>query len=188
MLQMAQRAAADDLSVGLSTASDDATSRADESRGKTGGTAERLCAFLRTQLPAAARRFARAAERVMPAAAADAAKDAIASRKVGSSAGAAARLDEYALEAEGLAEWRERLRALMDDLADAIEGPAHLATQRLETLRDPLVGVARHAADALAASTKRSGGADGVVQLAHARVRGGWLRAGSAAGSGRPTV
>ena len=59
--------------------------------------------------------------------------------------GAAAPLDSHALEAAGLVEWRERLRSLLDDLADAIEAPAQLALQRLEAAIAPLAEDAQRA-------------------------------------------
>ena len=127
MLELAQQATAEELGSGLATATDDAASRAAESRSKTRGTAARLCRFLREQLPAAAKRFADAAERVMPAAAEAAVAAAAAANPIGVSSGAAAQLDAFAVETAGLSDWRDRLRMLTEDVADAIEAPAQLA-------------------------------------------------------------
>ena len=73
----------------------------------------------------------------------------------------------------GLVEWRERVRSLLDDLADVVEAPAQLAASRLDAVSGPLVEHAQLASEAMGAATARTQRrADGAIQLAHCRVGG----------------
>ena len=51
MLELAQQATVEELASGLATATDDATTRAAESRSKTGGTGRTALPLPRQQLP-----------------------------------------------------------------------------------------------------------------------------------------
>ena len=101
-LGAAQQTTMEELSLGLATASEDAISRADESRSKTGGTAARLCRFLRSQLPAAARRFAESAEMLLK----EAAEAAHADPEHAHASGVSSPTES----SRSLAAWHERLR------------------------------------------------------------------------------
>ena len=106
-LGAAQQTTMEELSLGLATASEDAISRADESRSKTGGTAARLCRFLRSQLPAAARRFAESAEMLLK----EAAEAAHADPEHAHASGVSSPTES----SRSLAAWHERLREVRDE-------------------------------------------------------------------------
>jgi hypothetical protein len=107
-LGAAQQTIMEELSLGLATANDDATSRAAESRSKTGGTAARLCRFLRSHLPAAALRFAESAELLLKEAA-EAANDELEHAH-------ASGVSSPPEPSRSLAAWRERLREVRSEM------------------------------------------------------------------------
>ena len=107
-LGAAQQTIMEELSLGLATANDDATSRAAESRSKTGGTAARLCRFLRSHLPAAALRFAESAELLLKEVA-EAANDELEHAH-------ASGVSSPPEPSRSLAAWRERLREVRSEM------------------------------------------------------------------------